>query len=165
MMILAINRRLPCVLVCAILATGTTPASAQGYGPSPPLGGYGASSGDGMRGMTIMSPMIIPYGGTYEGFMPGRMGGGSALSLRSRPTTERSPRSAFRLSPLSGGMSAMPGGLRGPRVGSRDAIGPGGMRRMSRGGGNGVMPPRIGYPFRQPPSLVSPSSSGMGMAM
>jgi hypothetical protein len=27
------------------------------------------------------------------------------------------------------------------------------------------MPPNFGYPFRQPPSLLSPSSSGAGMSM
>jgi hypothetical protein len=39
------------------------------------------------------------------------------------------------------------------------------IRRMPRGDEIGVMPPRIGYPFRQPPSLVAPSSPGIGMSM
>jgi hypothetical protein len=42
---------------------------------------------------------------------------------------------------------------------------PGGMRRMPGAGGMGVMPPSIGYPFRQPPSLVGPPAPGMGMSM
>jgi hypothetical protein len=53
------------------------------------------------------------------------------------------------------------GGGTGLGVGS----GLGGMRRMPGVGGPRVMPPSIGYPFRQPPSLVSPSSAGMGMSM
>jgi hypothetical protein len=41
----------------------------------------------------------------------------------------------------------------------------GGMRRMPSSRGASVMPPSIGYPFRQPPSLVSPSTTGTGMSM
>jgi hypothetical protein len=41
----------------------------------------------------------------------------------------------------------------------------GGMQRMSGAGRSGVMPPSIGYPFRQPPSLLAPSTPGMGMSM
>jgi hypothetical protein len=40
-----------------------------------------------------------------------------------------------------------------------------GTQRMSGPGGMNVMPPSIGYPFRQPPSLVAPSTPGMGMSM
>jgi hypothetical protein len=51
-------------------------------------------------------------------------------------------------SPLGGGM--------GSGVGMRPSA-PGGM---------GVMPPRIAYPFRQPPGLLGPASgSGSGMSM
>jgi hypothetical protein len=39
------------------------------------------------------------------------------------------------------------------------------MRRMSGSRGMGVMPPSFGYPFRQPPSLLSPSAAGAGMSM
>jgi hypothetical protein len=41
----------------------------------------------------------------------------------------------------------------------------GGMRRMPATTGMGVMPPSIGYPFRQPPSLLTPSATGTGMSM
>jgi hypothetical protein len=124
--------------------------------------------------------MIIPYAGMFEGFMPSRMGGGSTLSFRSRPTAAMgSSRTSFSLSPLSGGMSAMSGGLGGTRAGARvmsplgsrgtmglgGGTGLGGMQRMPSVGGTGVMPPSISYPFRQPPSLVSPSAPGMGMSM
>ena len=120
--------------------------------------------------------MIIPYGGAFAGFMPGRMGGGSALSFRTRPgATMDTGRRTFSLSPLSGGMSGMSGGDGDDRLmapigsggttGLGGGTGLGGMRRMSGGAGSSVMPPSIGYPFRQPPSLVSPSSGGMGMSM
>jgi hypothetical protein len=125
-------------------------------------------------------PMIIPYGGMFEGFMPSRMGGGSPFSFRSRPTAAmESARTSFSLSPLSGGMSSMSGGLGGSRAGTRamsplgsrgtmrlgGGTGLGGMQRMPSVGGTSVMPPSIGYPFRQPPSLVSPSTPGTGMSM
>jgi hypothetical protein len=50
-------------------------------------------------------------------------------------------------------------------MGLRGGTGLGGMRRMPSTGGSSVMPPSIGYPFRQPPSLVAPSTSGNGMSM
>jgi hypothetical protein len=79
---------------------------------------------------------------------------------------------------LSGGMSAMSGGPGGFRAIGR-ATAPLGSRRMGLGGGTGlgamprmrstggasVMPPSIGYPFRQPPSLLAPPTSGTGMSM
>ena len=140
------------------------------------LGGFGGSD-RAMSGLGVGSPMIIPYGGTFEGFMPSRMGGGAALSFRSRPVAPMvGGRSPFTLTPMSGGMSGMAGGAVGKRamapLGSGGAMGSsgstgllGGARRMQDGGGRSVMPPSIGYPFRQPPSLVSPSSTGIGMSM
>jgi hypothetical protein len=56
----------------------------------------------------------------------------------------------------SSGMSATPR----PGAGMRS----GGGTSPAMPGGMGVMPPRIGYPFRQPPSLVGPAS-GAGMSM
>jgi hypothetical protein len=162
------------------LAFEAPSASAQGYGSPGSLGGFGAASTYATPGMGGSGPMIIPYGGTFAGFMPSRMGGGSSLSFRSRPAAPMSPaRPAFRLSPLSGAMSSMSGGAGGARTGVRamspygSAVAPGpgsgtgrgGMRRMPGAGGMGVMPPSIGYPFRQPPSLVGPSAPGMGMSM
>ena len=148
------------------MALATPSASCQGYAPSASLGGYGAASRDAMAGMGSAGPMIIPYGGTFDGFMPGRMGGGVELSFRSRPAAGPTRRS-FTLTPPAGGMSPM-----SARTGaSRSAMGRsrgtdlGGMSRMPRGREAGVMPPRIGYPFRQPPSLVPSSATAMGMSM
>ena len=162
------------------LALGNPACLAQGLGSSGSLGGYGAVSSYASPSMGGSSPMLIPYSGTFEGFMPSRMGGGSALSFRSRPAAAMgSPRTSFSLSPLTGGMSSMsgvPGRFRaGTRAmssfGSRGTMGLGvgtglgGMRRMPSVGGTSVMPPNIGYPFRQPPNLVAPSTSGTGMSM
>jgi hypothetical protein len=70
-------------------------------------------------------------------------------------------------------MSSMPGGI-GQGLGTSSSFGSkgatglgGGMRTMPGSGtrGMGVMPPNFGYPFRQPPGLVSPSTSGTGMSM
>ncbi len=162
------------------LSIGNSQCWAQGLGSSGSLGGYGTVSNSASPGMGGSSPMIIPYSGTFEGFMPSRMGGGSALSFQSRPTAAMgSNRTSFSLSPVSGGMTAMssgPGGFRaGTRamspLGSRGRMGLGlgtglgGMRRMPSVGGTSVMPPSIGYPFRQPPNLIAPSTSGTGMSM
>jgi endoglucanase len=155
---------------------GASAARAQGFAPGGSLGGYGATSGYGMTGVGGGGAMVIPYGGMTEGFMPSRMGGGSPLAFRSRPTaTMSSSRTSFSLSPASGGMS---GGMgRGLGLGGRSAMSgsPGYGRGMglggrssrlgSGGGGMGVIPPSIGYPFRQPPSPSSPSSTGAGMSM
>src|SRR5262249_53227519 len=146
------------------------------YGSPNSLGGFGASLSGAMPGMGDGAPIVIPYGGSFEGFMPGRMGGGSALSFPTRPATPiGTRRGTFSLSPLSGGMSGMSGGTIGGKVmapiGSGGTMslgsgtGLGAMRRMPGVGRSNVMPPSIGYPFRQPPSLVSPSSAGMGPSM
>jgi hypothetical protein len=140
------------------------------------LGGYGGSTTDTGSGMGMGGP-FIPYAGKFGGFMPYRMGGGS-LSFQSRGTSPTgSGRTSFSLSPMSGGMSSMSGGLgAGSRTfssfGTQGAVGPGGgsgmvggMNQTSGTRGMGVMPPSFGYPFRQPPSLLSPSSSGTGMSM
>ncbi len=173
--------------VVAMACLWSTPAGAQFGGAGGPLGGYGASSdlaGPGMGGGG--GAMVIPYGGMTEGFMPGRMGGGSSLSFRPRPSAAMDPsRTSSRLSPMSGGMSSTFGGSRpmaggmGRGLGARSSMpgGPGsrggiglggGSFRLGPGGGGGgmgVMPPSIGYPFRQPPSLLTPSSPGAGMSM
>jgi hypothetical protein len=165
------------VALACTLAVGSGRVLAQGFGS---LGGYGAASSYVTPGMGEGGQMIIPYGGMFEGFMPSRMGGGSALSFRSRPTaTIGQSRTPFRLSPLSDGMSGVSGGFGLSRAGGRamspldlrsatgigSSGGRGGMRPMSRVRGESVMPPSIGYPFRQPPSLVPPSTPGPGMSM
>jgi hypothetical protein len=162
------------------LAVGTPSASAQGYGSTGSLGGYGAASGFAPPGIGNSSPMVIPYGGGFAGFMPSRMVGGSTLSFRSRQTASMgSTQSSFSLSSLSGEMFPMSGGLGGSRPGARTmsprgsrstmglggGTGLGGTQRMRGAGGTSVMPPSIGYPFRQPPSLIPTPTAGTGMSM
>ncbi len=165
------------VLIWSWTFLGTTPARAQAArtGEGRSLGGYGgvmteAGSGTGMSGPAI------PYAGKFGGFMPYRMGGSGSLSFQSRGTSPMgSGRTTFSLSPPSGGMSSMSGGtskgLAAPSrisssFGPPGATGSGGdMQPMSGSRGTGVMPPSFGYPFRQPPSLLTPSSAGAGMSM
>jgi hypothetical protein len=137
------------------------------------LGGYGGSMSSLDTGMGMAGP-VIPYAGKFGGFMPYRMGGSGTLSFQSRGTTALgSTRTTFSLSPMSGGMTSMGGtisqglGLRGTSFfGSPGAMGTtGGMGQMPAGGGMGVMPPSFAYPFRQPPSLLAPTGTGMGMSM
>ena len=165
------------VLVGALTLAGTTPALAQATlaGGGRSLGGYGGEMTETGSGMG-MSGASIPYAGKFGGFMPYRMGGTASLSFQSRGTAPSGMgRTSFSLSPMSGGMSAMSGGLgkglgAGSRIssafGSSGAMGAGaGMQPMSGSRGPGVMPPNFGYPFRQPPSLLSPTSGGSGMSM
>ena len=116
------------------------------------LGGYGASSAMGGGGMGG-GPMVIPYGGMTEGFMPGRGGG----SLAFRPRGDSSMNSSRALPSFS---------TMGRGMGNRPSMSsPMGSRPSRKGMGTGVMPPSIGYPFRQPPSLLNPSSGIPGMSM
>jgi hypothetical protein len=150
-------------------------ARAQGPGPSGSLGGYGGSMTDTGSGMGMGGP-VIPYAGKFGGFMPYRMGGGGRLSFQSRGASPLgSNRASFSLSPMSDGMSSMSGEMgqglgtssrTSSSIGTQGAMGlGGGMRPMSGARGAGVMPPSFGYPFRQPPSLLTPPTSGMGMSM
>jgi hypothetical protein len=182
------NLRACCLGVYAIgaaLGLATSSASAQGLGSGGSLGGYGAASSYGAPGMGNIGgggAMVIPYGGMTEGFMPSRMGGGSPLAFRSRPTAAMSSsRTTFSLSPMLGGMSSTSGvsrpmlGGMGRGIGASSSmsvgfpgsqgLGSGSFRLGSGGGAKGVMPSSIGYPFRQPPSLLSPSSGSNGMPM
>ena len=171
---------MPLVLAISDLRGGPS-AQAQGLAPGGSLGGYGAASSVGNPAMGGGGAMVIPYGGMTEGFMPGRIGGSSSLSFRSRSTAAMSPsRTSFSLSPMSGGMSSTAGGSRsvtggmGRGLGARSSMtgfsGAGGGMGLGGssfrlGSGGGVMPTGIGYPFRQPPSLLTPSSIGAGMSM
>ncbi len=166
------------VLVAAIAYFCPNSANAQSVGIGRTLGGYGAVSGLSDSGMGG-GAMIIPYGGRTEGFMPGRMGGGSPLSFRPRPSVgTNSRRTSFSFSPLSGEMAggsrATSGGM-ASGIGARSSmfgstglrsVGPGGssFRLGTGGGGMSVMPPSIGYPFRQPASILG-SSAGAGTSM
>ena len=160
------------LLVGVGMVAGPPSACAQGLSTARSLGGYGATTSNSMAGM---GGPIIPYAGNFGGFMPYRMGGGS-LSFSSRGTSSMgSARTSFTLTPMTGGMTSMSGAMgqglgARPRTsssfGSQGGIGlGGGMRQEMPGAGRmSVMPPSFAYPFYQPPSLLTPSSSG-GMSM
>jgi hypothetical protein len=84
-------------------------------------------------------------------------------------------RPSFTIGPMGGAMSAMSGGMgqgftRRPftlrPLDLSGGMGQGVGMQPTRGSrGMGVMPPNFGYPFRQPPSLISPSPAGTGMSM
>ena len=159
---------------CALLAMAMILLAAPGArAQSVGLGGYGAASSMAGPSLGRSGAMVIPYGGMTEGFMPSRMGGGSSLSFRPRAMgTMGGPRSSSIFADFSGGMSrsdrsartSMPGPMSprglGPSAGRLIRSNP-----LGGGGGMGVMPPTIGYPFRQPPSLIGPSSGPAGMSM
>lgn len=160
--------------MAGLLATGV-PAFGQGFGPTPSLGGYGASSGFAGNSMGGSGSMVIPYGGMFEGFAPNSLPGGSSLSFRPRGSgmSMGSARTPFMLPPLSGGMS---GGGMGTRPRTRGMspfrstrsmeLGVGRPLRSMQGmPGSSIMPPSLGYPFRQPPSLIAPSTTASGMSM
>lgn len=142
----------------AVHGIGASAARAQGPGAGGSLGGYGGSISSFDSGMGMGGP-VIPYAGSFAGFMPYRMGGSSSLSLprRGAPVIG-APRTSFSLAPMSRGMSPMGSSLGTTGLG-------GGMRSMPSAGGMGVMPPSFSYPFRQPPSLFTPTSAGAGMSM
>jgi hypothetical protein len=162
------------ILLTGLACTLETPrAHGQFVSTSRSLGGYGAASTSAMASMGSSSPMI-PYAGSFGGFMPYRMssGGGSGLSFSTRGSSVmESPRTSFSLAPMSTGMGT---GF-APRtrsVGSfssqgRRGFGGGGLmgQPMGAGANPSVMPPNFGYPFYQPPSLLSPASSIAGMSM
>ena len=144
-------------------AKAQMPSSVEGRS----LGGYGGSITETGSDMGMSGP-VIPYGGMFGGFMPYRMGGGSSLSFPTRgSSTPGSGRRSFSLSPMSGGMGGGfgAGSRMSSSFGSRTATGLDGMQSMPGTRRMGVMPPSFGSPFRQPPSLLSPSSGGAGMSM
>lgn len=154
---------------------GISPARAQGFNARDSLGGYGGSMSNLNSSMSMGGP-VIPYAGTFGGFMPARMGETGGLRFEPRagflPGTRRT---SFNMSTMSGGMSTMSGGIgQGfgssarslSNISSQATMGLSGRGMpMSGVGDRGVAPPSFGYPFRQPPNLISPSSPGMGMSM
>ena len=151
---------------------GASPAGAQGLNTGDSLGGYGGSMGAVGSNMSMSGP-VIPYAGTFGGFMPARMEGSGGLRFQPRGgATLGSGRTLFRMSAMSGEMgSSMGSSVRsfttlgsGGALGLGGGMGGGGGMPMSGAAGRGVMPPSFGYPFRQPPSLLLPSSS-MNMSM
>ena len=170
------------IMIGGVMAVSSAPARAQDPGLGGILGGYGAmtgASGASMGGgFNIVDPsgmggnVIVPAaGGGGAAMSPSMRGGGLSFQPRSA-TTMYSARPSFVLDSMGGGMTRMGGGMGGRRP---FALQPssltggmglgGGMRRMPAAGGMGVMPPSIGYPFRQPPSLLIPSAAGAGMSM
>ena len=107
--------------------------------------------------------------------MPFRMGGGgTGVSFSSRNPGATGYRTSFRMSSITGGMPISAGAFgqnAGMRTGlsrtlsssDRMGLGAGMNRSMSEDRGS-VMPPSFGYPFYQPPSLLGPSWSFMGMS-
>jgi len=162
------------ILVIGLAWAIETPrAHGQIVSTSRSLGGYGATSSSATASMGSSSP-IIPYAGSFGGFMPYRMssGGGSGLSFSTRGSSMmESSRTSFSLAPMSTGMgTGFAPRTRSPASFSSQGFrGPGGGGPLSQPMGPArnpsVMPPNFGYPFYQPPSLLSPASSAAGMSM
>ena len=144
------------------------PRTARAQGPG--LGGYGASSSMAAAGMGASGP-IIPYGGSLSGFHALSNGrrrhranvlfpefvddrGGSKLVP---PIVDESQHVDVVRSDRRWPRATTRGSLFSPRLGA-------GMNRSMDIGSESVMPPNFGYPFYQPPSLLSPSSAFMGMS-
>jgi hypothetical protein len=130
-------------------------------------GGFNIVDPSGMGGNVV----VPAAGGSVTAMTPGMRGGALAFGPRSS-TALYTARPSFSLGSMEAGMTRMARGMGGRRpfalpAGTRSGgIGVGsGTRRMPGTTGMGVMPPRIGYPFRQPPSLLPPSSTGAGMSM
>jgi hypothetical protein len=116
------------------------------------LGGfipYSAGTGGGLGVMQGMSETITP------------MGSAGMTLLGTRPTLGRLGGSLSPLEPIGLGTMGSP-------AGSPMGLGGGGLikRPASRGTMGGMARPPVGsYPFRQPPSLLGPSSAGPAMSM
>jgi hypothetical protein len=164
-------------LIGLALALAGTSARAQDPGLGGILGGYGAISGSSMGGgYSVVDPsamggnIVVPAGGGSASAMTTPSMRGGEISFRPRSnTTMYSARPSLRLDSMSG-MTGMSGGMGRRRPFALEpgnlsgGMGPGGTDRMPAAG-MGVMPPSLGYPFRQPPSLLTPSASGSGMSM
>lgn len=171
-----------CVILSGLLmiAPGLAEARAQEPGLGGILGGYGSmagGSGSSMGGGLLAGPtglggnVIIPAArGLGASMAVGSTGAG--LAFRSRPGAAMgAARPSFVLDSMGGPSRAATGmgGRRpfmlpgGPITGGMGLVGDGPRMREARG--MGVMPPRIGYPFRQPPSLLAPTALGAGMSM
>jgi hypothetical protein len=151
-------------LTVLVLAFGSVGACGQDPGLGVVLGGFGAMAGGSGSSLDMGSSVVVPAaGGSGASVSPSMTGGG--LSFRPRPAAAmETVRRPFVLDSTSGmswiggrrPFAMEPGTLTG-------GMGLGGMPRMPAAGGMGVMPPRIGYPFRQPPSLLTQAGGGMSM--
>lgn len=148
------------VLIFGFVAIGVSPCSAQmalSSSDGRSLGGYGGSILD-TRPEIGTTATLIPYGGAFSGFMPYRMGGGRSLAFEPRERAIMDAgRTPFRLTPMPIGRG-LGGGL---PISSPLAV----PQNRSVRGTSSVMPPNFGSPFRPPPSLISPSTTGSGMSM
>lgn len=136
-----------------IIVVGASSAQAQGYGTS---GGY------------------LPFGGSSGGFVPFSGGPGGGLGVQPR-MSQPATRTPLGGTSMAGGMRPVLGSPRGmltplSPLSPRGLMGAGGgmiQRSPSGVGGMGGMarPPVGGYPFRQPPSIVTPNASSPAMSM
>ena len=132
-------------------------------------GGFSTIEPTGMGG-----GVLIPAGGGAVAPVSIRMGGGGGLTFQPRATSMTTDsRPAFTMGSMGGGMRSTSGGMAPsfgrrpfslPSLGSSGVMTGGGMSARPSGG-MGVMPPSFGYPFRQPPSLLTPNAAGAGMSM
>jgi hypothetical protein len=168
-----LRKRRSSVLLTALAWIWATPeAHAQNTSSVRSLGGFGATTNSPMASMGSSSPMI-PYAGSFGGFMPYRMATGTSSPLSFAPRASsalQSTRTSFRLSPMSSGMgmdSGLGSGLFAPlRSQGAMRLGGGLMNQPMEGDNKtSVMPPNFGYPFFQPPSLISPVAPTSGMSM
>ncbi|WP_165232507.1 hypothetical protein [Aquisphaera insulae] len=124
------------------------------------------------------SPTYVPFGGLMGGFVPYTPGpsGGLGVAAPMREPSARVPGAGMgAMGSNSGARLGMPSGALTPLAPIGTGSGrTGGMSGMSglapRAGtarpmGGMNRPPVGGYPFRQPPSLLGPSSSAPAMSM
>lgn len=147
---------------CALGVSGGR-AHAQNYGP--PSGSLYTGGGS----------SYLPYGANMSGFIPYTPGPGGGLGAQPRMSPVSSARPPIVGAGMGGGMGVQLGQPRSAiaplRPISAMGMGGGGLIRRApaaapaMGGGMGgtSRPPVGGYPFRQPPSLVSPSTPAMSM--
>jgi hypothetical protein len=155
-------RYVACFLVAAFVIASAPASRAQGPGAG---------------GGTV----YVPYGGNMSGFIPYSPGPSGGLGVQPGMGSMATP--AAR-SVMPGAMAPSLGAVRSRltplapltspdatmgRSGGLGLMGPGGsmVRRVPAAGGMGGMArPAVGsYPFRQPPSLVSPAAPSPGMSM
>ena len=132
-----------------------------------PVGGGDLLGGPPGMGANV----IVPFAGMSGTLLSSGPGGGAGMTFASRSISPMYAKRPSFVLDLMGGMNRTAGGM---AVRRPFALQPGtftggmapesGMRRMPAAGGMGVMPPRIGYPFRQPPRRLAPSAAG-GMSM
>ena len=137
------------------------------------LGGFGGSVLE-MGGSLGAGLTVLPYSGSYGGFMPYRMARGGDLGFENRSSGfMRESRSSLTPGPMTGVSGAAQSSGMGI-TSSRPMVGSAGPAMPStssfRGSGtagmrSGVMPPDLGYPFRPPTRFLRQAQAGAGMSM